>query len=340
MAATVKIGLKQLHDTMRAGLVAAGCDAENAEAVAGVMSTAERDGAASHGIFRLPGYLTSLKSGKVRGTARPAVRQLAPAVVQVDGCGGFAPLAVAAARKALDPVARSQGIAAASVVNVHHFSALWVDIEELVASGLVAMCFTSYMPMVAPAGAPKPFYGTNPMAFGWPRPDGGTMIFDQASAAMARGEIMIAARDGHSIPPGTGIDVDGKPTSDPAAILKGAQLPFGGYKGSSIAMMVELLCGSLLGQPFSFEAGEEDNHDGGPPRGGVFIIAIDPARFGDPAGWRDHAEAFFARLTGMDGVRLPGDRRKRNRARIAQEGATIPEALWQAALAAAKPGAA
>lgn len=332
---TLSVPLETIRAVAVAALTRAGSDAAHAAAVADVMVRAEADGGASHGLFRLAGYLASLRSGKVSGTAQPVVRSLAPAVVQVDGKGGFAPLAMIKAREAIAPLARSQGIAAAAVVNVHHFSALWVDLEPLVNAGLVAMSFTAYMPAVAPAGAAKPFFGTNPMAFGWPREDGKSMIFDQASAAMARGEIQIAARDGHAVPAGAGLDADGKPTTDPAAILKGAQLPFGGYKGSAIALMIELLCAGLIGQPFSVEAGEEDNKDGGPPRGGYLLLAMDPARFGDDAGWRAHAEAYLQRLKAMPGVRLPGDRRAANRARIARDGATLPRKLWADAQAAA-----
>ena len=335
-ADTVTVPLPELRETAFAALSRAGCDRENADAVATVMAAADGDGCASHGVFRLAGYLASLKSGKVHGKTRPSVKRLAPAVVQVDGHGGFAPLAVTAAREALAPLAREQGIAAAALVNVHHFSALWVDVEPLVEAGLVAMCFTAYMPAVAPAGARKSFFGTNPMAFGWPRTNGTTLIFDQASAAMARGEIMIAAREGHAVPPGTGIDKAGNPTTDPKEILQGAQLPFGGYKGSALAMMVELLAAGLIGQPFSFEAGEEDNRDGGPPRGGVFLLAIDPQKFGDAAGWLHHSESFLQRLSGLDDVRLPGARRMQNRERIAREGARLPAKLWEDAVNAAR----
>jgi delta1-piperideine-2-carboxylate reductase len=331
---TVHVTIAELRRTAHAALLRAGCDEQNATAVAAVMAAADRDGCASHGVFRLAGYLASLKSGKVDGKARPTVARLAPAVVQVDGHGGFAPLAMGAAREALAPVAREQGLAAAALVNVHHFSALWVDVEPLVEAGLAAMCFTAYMPSVAPAGSRKPFFGTNPMAFGWPRENGGTVIFDQASAALARGEIMIAAREGRALPPGVGIDSAGSATTDPAQILKGAQLPFGGYKGSAIAMMVELLAAGLIGQPFSFEAGREDNHDGGPPRGGVFLLAFDPARFGDAQGWLRHSESFLQQLSQMDDARLPGARRAENRSRIDREGTRVPAKLWEDAVRA------
>ena len=324
------LSLADVEQRARDCLLANGCNADNANALAATMTAAERDGCPSHGLFRLPGYTASLRSGKVDGKATPTVEDAAPGVVRVDGHGGYAPLALVKGRPLLVERARETGIAALALANVHHFAALWVETEAVVEQGLVALAFTSYMPSVAPAGASKPFFGTNPMAFGWPRPGQSPMVFDQASAAMARGEIMIAARDGHTVPEGGGLDSDGNPTTDPNAILNGGtQLPFGGYKGSSIAMMVELLASGLLGQPFSYEAAQEDNKDGGPPRGGELMIALDPARFGDAENWQAHCEAFFAELGGLEGTRLPGERRHRNRIENQNNGVSVPDSLLE-----------
>lgn len=335
MSATLRIALDDVARVARAALMRAGCDEANARATADVMTRAERDGCSSHGLFRLPGYLASLNSGKANGRAAPVARALAPGVVRVEGQNALAPLALEAARDALAPLARSQGLAAAAIVDVLHFSALWADIEALVESGLGAFCMTAYLPSVAPAGAKDPFFGTNPFAFGFPGED---FMFDFATAATARGEIQIAARDGQLAPDGAGVDRDGRPTRDPHAILAGAQSPFGGHKGSALALMIELMAGVLLGQPTSPEAAREEAQrgvaDGGPPRGGVFLIAFDPDRFGDAAGWRAHAAAFFEELRALPGVRLPGARRRAERARIAREGVTLPRALWEAAVAA------
>ena len=336
---SIFVSLATLSDIATAALRRAGCDAAHARATAGVMVQAEQDGCSSHGLFRLPGYLAALRSGKVVGDAKPVVTSLAPGLIKVDGWRGFAPLAMEAAQESLAPLAKAQGIAAAAITDVHHFSALWVDIEPLVAGGLGAFCFTSYLPVVAPAGAKRPLFGTNPMAFGFPGADGGFM-FDQASAAMARGELQILSREGKLAPEGVGIDAQGNATCDPAAILAGAQSPFGGHKGSSIALMIELLAGVLIGQPTSPEAFREEAdrgalEDTGPPRGGVLLIAFDPDAFGDATGWRAHAASFFAELRALPGVRLPGDRRRRERDRIAREGVALPTALWRDALAAA-----
>ncbi len=310
-------------------LEANGCDTANARAVANTIMAAERDICHSHGVFRLPGFVASLKSGKVDGKASPTIEKTAPGVLRVDSHGGFAPLPLEFGRQPLIDLAREQGIAALSLVDLYHFSAIWVEVEAIAKEGLVAFAWTAASPMVAPAGGTKPLFGTNPMSFGWPRQDGPPMVFDQASAAMARGDVMIHARDGKTLPPGIGIDENGAETTDPNAVLRGAQLPFGGYKGSAIALMIELMVGAMIGDLFSFEAGQKGPKDGGPPSGGELMIAIDPNRFGAGDEWRRRGEDLFAEILKQEGTRLPGDRRLANRKTTPQDGITVPDALYE-----------
>jgi delta1-piperideine-2-carboxylate reductase len=134
-----------------------------------------------------------------------------------------------------------------------------------------------------------------------------------ATASMAMGEVQVAKREGHKVPLGTGLTKEGKETTDPSEIVDGGVLlPFGGYKGSGIAMMVELLAGALVGDNFSFETADKDNNDGGPPSGGEFILAISPEKISN-SGWDKHSDAFFKKMSSMEGVRLPGERRHKNR---------------------------
>lgn len=322
----VRIGLDDLRALVERVLGAHGCDSANAAAIAANMTNAERDGSASHGVFRLPAHVRSLGNGKANGRADPVLEHLTVAVLRVRGDRGFAPLAQARGLPALAEAARETGIAALAITRTIHFAALWPEVEWLAERGLAALACTSSPPYVAPHGGKTPFFGTNPMAFGWPgEPD--PMVFDMASAAMARGEIGVAARDGHPVPEGTGLDSRGLPTTDPAAILAGgAQLPFGAHKGSAIALMVDLLAGPLIGEVTSLECGEEDNGDGGAALGGEFILAMDPARFGAPDAMVRSAR-LFAGLLGT-GARMPGARRHRNRAKAMAEGAVeIPAAL-------------
>lgn len=322
----VRLKLDEVADLATRALEANGCDRRNADAVARTVTAAERDGAKSHGLFRIPGYVRSLRNGKINGRADPQVRRVGPCAVVVEGDRGLAPLAIELGRAPLIEAARENGMAALALRRTHHYAALWPETEALAEAGLAAMAFVNSPPYMAPAGGKRPFFGTNPMSFAWPRPGGGAMVWDQASAAMARGEIMIAGRDGHALPPGAAIDREGEPTTDPAAALEGAQLAFGGYKGAAIALMVDLLCGPLIGEVSSWEAGEEDNRDGGPATGGELILALDPARLG-AGDALERGERLFARLLEMEGTRLPGERRFANRQRTPTEGVEIPARL-------------
>jgi delta1-piperideine-2-carboxylate reductase len=304
--------LDEIHALAYEAMTKNGCDEANAAALADIVMRAERDGSHSHGLFRIPGYVKALRSGKVDGKARPTVTRRTPAIIQCEGHGCFAPLAQATALPVLAEAAAEIGVAALSLTGIHHFAALWPETEYLADRGLVGIACTAYMPMVAPVGTAEKLFGTNPISFAWPRPGKTPVCYDMATAAMAMGDIQIAARDGREVPPGTGLDADGNATTDPAEIAKGVLLPFGGYKGSAIALMVELLAAGLTGERFSYEAKEHDNGDGGPPRGGEMVIALSPELIAG-AGWESHVDDFMDRLTSLDGVRIPGARRHQNR---------------------------
>lgn len=332
MAATPKterLTLDEVEALARRVLEANGCSSANAAAIAASMAATERDGGVSHGLFRLPGHVAMLRAGAVNGRAEPTAERTAPGVVRVAGDKGFAAPAHVVGLPLLAEAAREAGIAALALTRVVHFGALWPEVEALTERGLVAIAVTGSPPYVAPAGGRRPVFGTNPMAFGWPRPGRSPMVWDQASAATARGEIQVAARDGHSLPEGAGIDAAGQPTRDPQAILDGgAQLPFGGYKGASIAMMVDLLAGPLIGETTSLAGGVSPT-GGGPVLGGELVLALDPDRLGGGAtsGAGGHAEALFAELLSQEGTRLPGARRHANRARALTEGVDVNAAL-------------
>lgn len=324
----VRITLDECRALAAGVLERHGCDSPNAAAIAGTITAAERDRCHSHGLFRLPGYVTSLKNGKVNGRAKPRVERLAHSVVRVQGDRGYTPLALQIGLKPLADAARQTGMAALAVTRTHHFAALWPETQALAEMGLVAFAFTSSPPYLAAAGGRTKFFGTNPMSFAWPRKNKPPMAFDQASAAMARGEVMIAARDGRKLPPGVGIDASGNPTTNPQEVLDGAQLPFGGYKGGSIALMVDLLAGPLIGEVCSFEAGEQDNGDGTAATGGELVLALDPARFGAKDAIA-HGERLFERMLAQEGVRLPGDRRLIARAETPEGGIEVPKSLYE-----------
>jgi len=141
-----EISLDGIYNLAKKVMLANGCDTANAEALADIICRAERDGSHSHGLFRVPGYVKALRSGKVDGKAKPTMKHLTPAVIQVDGHGCFAPLAQAVGLPALADATTQIGIAALSLVGVHHFAALWPETEYLADRGLVGIACTAYMP--------------------------------------------------------------------------------------------------------------------------------------------------------------------------------------------------
>ncbi len=310
---TVSLTLDEIFVLAEKTLLANGCDEETANILSDLIMKAERDGSLSHGLFRLPAYVSGLKSGKINGKARPEIKKISPSVIKVLGNNCLAPMVLNKSIPELIKSAKENGVAVLAINNSHHMAAMWPETEAIAEQGLVAFACTSYKPAVAPAGAVKPLYGTNPISFAWPRKGKTPVVYDMATASMAMGEVQVAKREGHKVPLGTGLTKDGKETTDPGEIADGGVLlPFGGYKGSGIAMMVELLAGALVGDNFSYETAAKDNNDGGPPSGGEFILAISPDKLSGND-WDKHSSEFFDKMKSMDGVRLPGERRHKNR---------------------------
>ena len=308
----IKMKLSEIKELVTNVFLKQGCDLVNAEALSKTITMAEEDGSSSHGLFRVPGYVASLQSGKVNGKASPIVSKTTPVILKCNADNGFVSNAHEISLPALVKAAKTNGIAALSITGCYHFAALWPETEYLAKNGMVGIACTAFKPSVAPAGAKEAFFGTNPLSMAWPNKDGNPVVFDMATATMAKGEVMIAARDGHDLPDGVGLDANGQPSNDPKEILKGVLLPFGGYKGSAISMMVELLAAGLTGDVFSYEAQENDNNDGGPPKGGEFIIALNPDVVAGQ-NWEQHCNEFFKKMSSIEGVRLPGSRRHKNR---------------------------
>jgi delta1-piperideine-2-carboxylate reductase len=312
-------------DVLRAG----GLSDDHAHAIADVVYAGQRDECHSHGMYRLLGCVRSVKEGKVNPNAVPDVVDHAPAVVRVDARFGFSPLAFERGKPLLVEKARRMGLAAMAINNCYHFSALWPEVEAISADGLVALAMTPSHSWVAPAGGTKPVFGTNPIAFAWPRPDGPPFVFDFATSAIARGEIELHRRAGKPIPTGWAVDRAGNPTDDAAAALAGAMLTFGGHKGSALSAMIELMAGPLIGDMTSAESMAFDEGVGAAPCHGELILVFDPKVFlgTDAAQHVARAEAMFDSIIGQ-GARLPSQRRYEARERSKVNGVRIPKALY------------
>jgi len=330
----VRIPLAEVQQLAERVLLHQGLSLPHAQAMARTIVAGQRDDCQSHGVYRLITCAHSIASGKVDLQAEPVLTEQRGAIVRVDARRAFSPLAFERGLPALVQAARTHGLGALVINRCFHFSALWPEVEAITAHGLAALVLTSSHAWVAPAGGHKPVFGTNPIAFGWPRPGAEPFVFDFATSAIARGDLELHRRAGTALPPGCGVDAQGQESTDPIAIAQGAMRTFGGHKGSALAAMVELMAGALIGDWTSAESLAFDAGAGAAPCHGELILAFDPAWLsgGNLAQAQARAEGLFAAITNQ-GARLPSQRRFAARARSLQKGVAIPRKLHEEILA-------
>lgn len=317
---TKLISLDDLDRLVRLALQRAGMSEANAVPVADRMVSCERDAVKGHGILRLDGFVTSLRLGWADGKVEPKLISETPSLLCVDADSGFVQVVLDRFRERLTARARDTGIAVLQICNSHHFSALWPDIEPFATEGLVAFACVNSKKRMAAWGGGRAVLGTNAIAFAVPRKDAPPMVWDQSSSVMSQGDILHAARRGHEIPIGVGVDGDGKPTTDPTAILDGgALLPFGGPKGASLAVMVEILAAGLSGGEFGFQDASP-GQTATTSRGGYFLLLVDPSK--STSDFMERMELFYAALAKTGSERLPGERR------YAAREASLKEGVW------------
>lgn len=331
---TVDLSIQEVFDLSRRVLIAAGLSVPHAEAAARVITAGERDECASHGLYRLPGCVMTIRSGKMSLDAEPVIEDVSPALARADARRAYSLLAFERAAPLLVEKAKTVGVAALVINNCYHFSALWPEIEQLTERGVAALAMTLSHSWVAPAGGKKGLLGTNPIAFGWPRPGPHPYVFDFATSAVARGDVSLHDIAGKPIPEGWGVDAEGQSTTSARAALDGAMLTFGGHKGSALSTMIELMAGPLIGDLTSRESMAFDDGDKAAPMHGELILAFDPAIMGggDPAANAARAEALFAAFADQD-ARLPSERRYAARARSLARGVHAPKVLYDQILA-------
>lgn len=319
----VSMGFEELRRLVEAALANNGYSRDQASALSEAIAAGERDGAVSHGLHRVAGHISDVACGWVDGHAVPAIVGDSGAVVVADGRNGYFHLPFRMTRELLADKAGRHGVATLAIRNCHHLSALWPEAEYVAERGLLALAFRSGRRSVLPFGGRRPIYGTNPMAFACPRRGGPPLVWDMASSFMARGDIQVAAKRGESVPAGAGVDRDGRPTTDPHAIVDGgAQLPFGGYKGSLISFMVEVVAAAATGSLLAIEdrsAGVAGAHSA---NGGELIVAIDPkATAGEDFDAR--VELLVRALDGNGEAHVPGARRHARRRSALAEGIPV-----------------
>ena len=310
-------------------LTAAGANADMALKTATALVDADVQGLTSHGVARVPAYAAHLRNGRASGSAEPVVRKQHGAVLWVDAGTGLAyPACHLATRRGMD-IARQQGVALAVVGNSHHFGAAAYHLQPVAEAGLVGIALAN-APAAMPAwGGKRPMFGTNPIAAAFPRQNAAPLVMDLSLSAVARGKLVVAAREGKPIPLGWALDANGQPTTDPVAGLAGSMVPAGGVKGTLLALLVDLLVGTLTGSQFGFEADSLLEEAGNVPRVGQVFLIIDPGALAGQATYFARMEALMQAILVEEGVRLPGDQRPLRRQAAEREGLQVPDVLMR-----------
>jgi (2R)-3-sulfolactate dehydrogenase (NADP+) len=324
---TTRISPANLERVMRAALLRSGATAAMAEATARALAAAESEGLASHGASRIPQYCGHLRNGRAKGAAVPEVMRGGKAACVVDAKGGLAFEACGLAVTEAVRRAREFGVAFVAVTNSNHFGVAAYHLEPIARAGLVGVAMGN-SPAAMPAwGGKRAIFGTNPIAAVFPRRAGPALSIDLSLSAVARGKIMVAARDGKPIPEGWALDAEGNPTTDAKAALAGSMLPAGGVKGAMLALTVELLVCALSGAAYGFESDSFFIEAGRPTRIGQAFLAIDPGALAGNDVYLERVEALVGAMSEDPEVRLPGERRRANAEKAAREGLLVPNDL-------------
>ncbi len=303
--ATLKVG--SAIETATSLLEAAGVPKQEAATTARCIIASDRWGIGSHGLMRLPFYLSRLQAGGINPTAQLKTITDLPSLVVFDGDDGLGHWQLQKASEIASERAMVNGIAAVGVGRSNHCGALGIYVWPMINRGLVGIAFSTGPAVMPPWGGNQPLLSTSPIAAGIPTNP--PTVIDLATSAVARGKIQAKAQAGAELEPGWAFTKDGAPTTDAKEALAGMLAPLGGVKGYAIAVLVESLTGMLIGPtlakniPDMFAASQ----DGLPQQISHFVIAIDASKL-SVDGSNNRTNEFTQEVKAAGG-RLPGANR-------------------------------
>ena len=314
-------------------LEARGIPRGDAEDAARILVTGDLMGHATHGVLRLESYGERLASGAMDARAKIMVESVAPAIARIDGANALGPLVGMAALREAMARARANGVGIAFARNSNHFGAIAPYCLMAAQQGFASMICSNASTTIAPTGGAQTKLGNNPLGFGVPNPGGRPVILDMAMSVVARGRIRAALAKHQAIPDTWATDRDGKPTSDPKAALDGFLLPFGGYKGYGLALIVDLLAGVLSGAAYLEHVNSWLDDPQEPGNLGHFFLLIDTRVLGSTE-WLARRMGDFdaiihgtARADAAVPVRLPGEIELERLERHRRDGVAMDAAL-------------
>ncbi|MEH7252601.1 Ldh family oxidoreductase [Neobacillus niacini] len=298
-------------------LINVGVKEEDARIASESLIQANLEGVHSHGISRLPIYMKRLAEGRINPNPSIDLNEKTHSLLMVNGDNGLGQVVgYHAIKKGID-MAKESGVVAIGVNNSNHFGTASFFCQLACEENLACIGFTNSPSAIAPWGGRSPFFGTNPIAFGFPTGNDTPVIIDLSTSIVARGKIILAAKQGNEIPSGWALDENGHSTTDPNQALDGSVLPLGGAKGSALALGVEILTGILSGAAFGphvnniYNENVTDNANVG-----HFFILLNIEKFMSVELFTTYINSLLTemkelpKVPGVDEIRYPGERRK------------------------------
>ena len=252
---------------------------KHAKICADALINAELVGAPSHGLSRLKMYCDRINKKVINPKPKIKIKKISQSISHIDANNSIGFVGADLAIKTAIENAKKTGIGLVAVKNSGHYGLSGYYAEQAVKKNLMVMVFTSAPPAVAPHGALKSLFGTNPICFGTPTGSKIPFILDTSISMINRGKIRVAAREGEKIPEGVALDRYGKPTTDPKKALEGVQLPIAGFRGSGLAWMVDILSGVFTGGNHAGRVKDPFTDFSGPQNIGHLFFVIKPNLF-------------------------------------------------------------
>ena len=329
-----RVPVEVLTDYLKRMLIKAGCNEENAAAAASGFVEADMRAVGRQGADHIGNMFLHLENGAIDGSGRPAVDREGPAYAVVEGARAPGHAGAFLATDTVIAKAHEAGCAVVALSNSADIYMIGIYASRIAEAGLVGMVFTVAPSLVHPHGGVDRHLGTNPFAISIPTAGDTPVVHDLSTSAVSQSTVRQSAYLDIPLPEGVGVDRDGNPSTDAAAVLAGAIGPLAGHKGFGLGLCVALLSGPLTGGAVGHGLdGWRDKDAAADPRGHLFL-AIDPASFGDPAAFCEAVSGYLDELRGsrlapgVDGIRIPGERSHQTRRDSAENGVVILEESW------------
>lgn len=336
------ISRENARGLLTAILKGAGVSDSRAAIIADNLIEAELRGVSSHGMSRMTVYCQRIATGAIDPKAKLTVVSDRGSALALDA--GHGPGQVMA-REAMDRTIRRamrRGVCVTAVRGGSHFGIAASYSMMALDYNMVGVSMTNAPPVMCPWGTRDAMLGTNPFSVAMPAWEEPDFVFDSATSVVARGKILLARQEGADIPEGWALDAEGRPTTNAEAALRGTVLPFGGYKGSGVALIVDLMCSLLSGASSTKGVEELYGAPDTPQNLGFMFMAIDIAAFTEPVEFRRRMDDVIRSIKsarkapGVDEIYMPGDKERLNRQKLVETGIPVGPGVMGEILALAK----